>query len=226
MFRPAVLMIAAILLLILALPIAASAKPAPPANLMKIFALFIEGEEYVEESRWDKLQSWLEDINNQHRQVQPELLKALSADERSELDLLEAAMADMRAAIDSKQHDSSHDCFLQMHKAFIALLDDFEYKMPPLMFLVANDIKEVIEAVEEKEMDEVTDELHEVELFYSKTVPALRNRKLPESMIVGFQTQLVQCKAALAKNDLKAFEVEIYKLQHLFSAQSRALSAR
>lgn len=224
MRRPPILIAASCLFLCLFLPLAASAKPTPPANLMKIFALFIEGEEYVEESDWGKLQTWLTTIDKQHQQVHPELVKALPADERAELDQLEESMVELRAVIASKQQDPTHDQFLKVHKAFIALLDDFDYKMPPLMFLIANDINELLEAVEENEIDEANNEMIEVETFYGQAVPALRTRKLPEKMISDFQAQLMNCNAALTANKLEKFETEVKKLQHLFAAQSRVLS--
>jgi len=224
MQRSMVLLTLWVVLFALATPKAAIAKPVPPPNLMKIFALFIEGEEYVEDSDWKKLQDWLDEINKQHLQIHPLLLKALPADEREELDKLETAMAALRTDLQKREHDTVHSRFLEMHEAFVELLDDFDYKMPPLMFLVANDINEIKEAVEDNEMQEAADELREVEIFYAQVVPTLRERKLPESMITDFQTQLIRCKTAVEQNKTNQLQTEVGALQQLFSAQSRALS--
>lgn len=214
-------LIIVLLLFLVLLPLTVAAKPTPPADLMKVFSLFLGGEDFVEDDNWGGVDKWLDDVEKQYAKLRPTMSKELPAED---LATFEKSLNALRGSNAAKQHERNHAQFLALHKSFLALLDKFDYKSPPLMYLVQNDLNEVSAALKSGESDEVADELKEVELFYNQVIPALRARGMDNAMIEEFKAQQVRCKGALASNDRKLLAAELVKLQQLLAAQQRALS--
>lgn len=206
---------------IFVLAVAAQAKPVPPPNLMKVFTIFLQGEELVEENDWVGLDKWIGEINTQFQEMRPVLAKESGTEE---LGKFEKVLSELRSAGRNKKHDPAHDKFIETHRAFIDFLDEFEFKVPPLVFLVQNDFKEALESLNNGDMDEVSDELKDIELFYSKAIPELRARQISNVMIDDFKTQFGHCKNMLSTGNRKALATELAQLQQLLAVQIRQIN--
>lgn len=207
--------------LLLLLPVSSIAKPTPPGNLMKIFTHFLAGEDLVEEDNWVQTDKWLQDLNTEYQGIRPVISKDLPA---ASLEKFEKAMAALRDNNAAQKRERNHSLFIAMHQSFLELLDKYDYKLPPLMYLVQNDLKEAETGLKDGEFDEVQDELRDVEIFYGQLVPAIRARGISSEMIESFKAQLVRCKGAATADDKKLTTTELAKLQHLFSTQYRLLN--
>jgi len=188
------------------------AKPAPPADLMKIFILFIHGEEYVEENGWDETSKWINDLDRRYRAIKPQIDKGISTQDIAKFENL---LADFEAAVKLRNHDRTHEAFFVLNRSFIELLDDFDYRIPPLMHLVQNDLKEALLALKKREVDEIEDELREVEEYFGELIPQLSRFKIARQLIDDFRVKNARARVHAATKDwsmVKALLVEMNKL--------------
>lgn len=208
---------------LLLLPVSVLAKPTPPASLMKVFTHFIAGEDVVEEEDWAGTDKWLADLNKEFQTIRPQMVKDISA---APVEKFEKSMATLRASSTAHSKDRIHANFIALHTSFLELLDHFDYKLPPLMFLVQSDIKEVESGIKEGDLDEVADEFKDIETFYGQLTPILKARGVNSEMIESFNAQQVRCKGALAAGDKNKLNSEFTKLKQLFAAQYQQLSSK
>lgn len=212
-----------LIVLLLTCPSFAFAKPVPPAELMKLFTLFIHVEEFVEKNSWDDADRWATAIVKKYQDLKPLLAKDVAAPRLASFDRLQNSFV---KAVAARHHESAHVSFIALHKAFLDLIECFDYRISPLLYVVQNDLKEAAEALRTENFEEFADELKEVDDYYVRAMPELLKWNVSRQSLDEFRGLVAKVKIDYAARDIKSVKATVGLMQQVFARQLKLVSRR
>lgn len=210
-----------LVVLLLLLPLLSMAKTTSEADLMKMFTLFIHGEEFIEENEWSESTQWLADLNKKYSTIRPTMAKDLPA---ADIDKFDASLKALQTALAARNHDKSHNQFLTLHKAFLDLLGKYDFKVPPLLYVVQNDLKETKEAIKSNNLEELESELQELDEYYEKLVPFLLKKRVSPEAINETRALIVMARVNYSAKNISTVGTLVDQIQQSLASQAKQIS--
>lgn len=151
------------------------------------------------------------------------MVKDLSATDIGKFD---ATLKSFEAAIAARNHDQSYSRFSTLHKAFLELLNKYDFKVPPLMYVVQNDLKETKAAIKANDLEEIGTELKELDEYYEKLVPFLMTKKVAPESINETRALIVMAQVNFTAKNISTVATLIDQIQQSLASQAKQISGQ
>lgn len=135
----------------------------PPPRLMDIFQNLSSVEAKFKTGRWHDAIEATTGVLTTYKEILPELKKTVKVD--IEADFTSRLMG-LRQSLEKKDLRQAERNYIDLHKMIFALLDNYEFKVPPIMMIIDKYIDEAREAAEKRDFKRVVSEMNEVEDFF------------------------------------------------------------
>ena len=208
--RKALIILSALSVILSAGPL--QAKPAPPRQLITIFDDFTELEENFRSGRWNKALESTDKILWTFTLVQPQLEENIKADIAPYFD---STLDGLRQAIMKKDVQETMARYVEMQEFFFVIMDNFDYKVPPILSIVDKYISEAGEALRHKDFSRVASEMQEVGDFFYRVEPLLREKGARFKDVEEFKGAVRQVRAAGDRRSEKTARAGIKALKKL-----------
>lgn len=186
-------------------------KPKPPPELLSVIAEFSEMEERFESGEWKEaaeslgeIEEVIGDIESDH----PELLKRFD---------FKPIIGRLKMAIDNKDFKTTTDAYIALQKQLFLLSDSFDYTIPPSIQIMGKYInQDTVKALEEKNYEEVYNEMREVGTFFRISKQSLKDKGATDASLQAFNNNLIQVIKETKKEDKSMVPRHFDELRKLF----------
>ena len=105
-------------------------------------------------------------------------------------------MADLRRSIKEKDMESAESHYIKIQELFLAIMDNFQYKVPPILSIIDKYITEAEDALKKNNFRRVVSEMDEVGDFFYKAELLLKGKGVHHKDINKFKTVVREVRAA------------------------------
>jgi len=185
---------------------------APPPQLMDIFQDFSSLEAKFKNNRWEEAVESTNEIASTFRKILPDLKKTVKVD--IEKDFF-SRLSNLKQSLKKRDVQQTEIKYIELHKMIFALLDNYEFKVPPIISVIDTYIGEAGEAVERDDFKRVVSEMNEVEDFFYQAALDLNERHAQLVDTEEFKSIVRDVREAGRNRDKKRAEAGIDKLRKL-----------
>jgi len=124
-------------------------------------------------------------------------------------------MADLRQSIKKKDMESAERDYIKIQELFLVIMDNFRYKVPPILTIIDKYISEAEGALKTNNFGRVVSEMDEVGDFFYKAEPLLKEKGAYHKDMDEFETIVREVRAAGEAGKTKSARAGIKKLKKL-----------
>ncbi len=190
------------------------AQPVPPPQLNLILENFSELEGKFKSGRWNEALSLTKKISSAFDEILPELQRYIKADISNAFIPM---MADLRRSIKEKDMESTELNYIKIQELFFAIMDNFQYKVPPVLSRIDKYISEAEVALNKKDFRRVVSEMDEVGDFFYKAEPLLKRKGADHKDVDEFKSIVREVRAAGETKKTKSARAGIKTLKKLLA---------
>ncbi len=194
---------------------------------MALFKDFSAFEAKFKAAQWNAALKSADDISVAFGKLAPLLKKNINADVEGGFATI---MAKLRKSVANKDEEASNTFYIEIQKFIFTLMDNYDYKTPPVLIVISKYLSEAEEALSQNDFKRVMSEIDEIdgltffiELFLSDEHSAVHKQSTGATPIKkdldGLRSNIREIRAATqakqkqaVKNDLHALKK---RLDHL-----------
>lgn len=204
-------------------PVFAFSRPSPPPELLGLFGQLESFEEALEQREWPEAMTLL----GKTHETLAKLTPSLESERPQETEAAGRSLNKLKAAAADRDFNRAHASYLAFQEQLISIMDAFDYKIHPVLYLIDRFINEAGEGLRKDDLEEVVNELDEIEvLFAGKAKGLLEQRGAAPLVTDHFAEKVHAVRRAAAGGERDETGKGLAELRTLFSMLSGNFGSR
>lgn len=212
-FKFAVVVMIAIISLLPGKP--ANAKLAsPPPQLTSVFMDFSVFEAAFKNDKWSDAQSAVGKISDKFNLMLPQLKREIKGDPEK---VFQGIMDGLNQSVQKQDKEKTGKLFIDLHTFTLSVINNYEYKIPPVFIIINKYIAEAEEALENKKYDRVLSEVEEITSLFSFAENHFDNLDSRQAQVNNIKLKLRDIKSAARNKKSDSVKSGIKSLKKMLS---------
>ena len=190
------------------------AAPAPPEKLIGMFERFSLLEEKFKSGKWDEAIKSTSSIASEFKEMLPQLKKTLRGDIATTFD---STLIKLKQALEKKDLEATEACYIDIQNFLFVIMGNYEYKVPPILFIINKYILEAEYALKKRNFKRVESEMEEIGNFMYRGGSILKEKGVKHADIEEFRETIRKIRAAGEVEDVRAAQNGINTLKEMSS---------